>query len=161
DGETLLLEYALGDERSYLWAVTQTVITSHELPKAAEIEKAARHVNELLIARQAKPGETAQQHHARFTQADSQYWQKAASLSEMLLGRVVGDLGTKRLLIVAEGALQYLPFGALPKPRLQGERGKAKGESEWPKGVGDQEDVTPLMVEHEIVSLPSASVLAV
>jgi hypothetical protein len=79
DGETLLLEYALGDERSYLWAVTQTVITSHELPKAAEIEKAARHVNELLIARQAKPGETAQQHHARVTQAEAQYWGKAAS----------------------------------------------------------------------------------
>ena len=102
----------------------QTAITSHELPGRAEIEKAARAVYELLTARQPKPGETAQQHHARFTQADAQYWQKAASLSEILLGPVAGQLGTKRLLIVAEGALQYLPFGALPKPR------RRKGEGE-------------------------------
>ncbi len=94
----------------------------------AEIEKAARAVYELLTARQPKPGETVQQHHARVTQADAQYWQKAASLSETLLGPVADQLGTKRLLIVAEGALQYLPFGALPKPRLEGERGKAKGQ---------------------------------
>jgi hypothetical protein len=47
-------------------------------------------------------------------------------------------------LIVPEGALQHLPFGALPKPTPQGEQG-----------------IVPLMVEHEIVSLPSASVMAV
>src|SRR5262249_25034677 len=36
---TLLLEYALGDEHSYLWAVTTTGMTAHTLPKRAEIEK--------------------------------------------------------------------------------------------------------------------------
>src|SRR6185436_789850 len=42
DDQTLLLEYALGDERSYLWAVTSNTITSHELPGRAKIEDAAR-----------------------------------------------------------------------------------------------------------------------
>ncbi len=42
DDRTLLLEYALGDERSYVWAVTRTSLTSHELPKRAEMERAAR-----------------------------------------------------------------------------------------------------------------------
>src|SRR5919202_6253177 len=42
DSDTLLLEYALGEERSYLWAVTPTSISSYELPKRAEIEAAAR-----------------------------------------------------------------------------------------------------------------------
>ena len=49
----------------------------------------------------------------------------------------------KRILVVADGALQYLPFAALPIP---GRRRDAK---------------VPMVVEHEIVSLPSASVLAV
>src|SRR5262249_37816429 len=39
DPETLLLEYALGDEKSYVWAVTPTAIRSFELPPRAEIEE--------------------------------------------------------------------------------------------------------------------------
>jgi tetratricopeptide (TPR) repeat protein len=158
DDQTLLLEYSLGDERSYLWAISQTSMNSYELPGRAEIEKATRAVYELLAARQPKPGETVQQHHARVTQAEAQYWGKAASLSEMLLGPVARQLGTKRLLIVAEGALQYLPFGALPMPK-EGERGKAKGESEGQEQRPTAKDFKPLIVDHEIVSLPSASVL--
>jgi len=123
DDKSLLLEYALGDERSYLWAVTPTSMSSHELPGRAEIEKAARRVHELLTARQPKPGETAEQHQVRVTGADAKYWQEAAVLSQLLLGPVADQLGTKRLLIVAEGALQYLPFGALPAPQTQGGAG--------------------------------------
>src|SRR5207237_1905725 len=41
DADTVLLEYALGTDRSYLWAVTPTSITSYELPQRAEIEAAA------------------------------------------------------------------------------------------------------------------------
>ena len=46
DANSLLLEYALGDEHSYLWAVTPSRIDSYELPKRTEIEKAARRVYE-------------------------------------------------------------------------------------------------------------------
>ncbi len=42
DPDTLLLEYALGDERSYLWAVTPTSINSFELPKRSAIETEVR-----------------------------------------------------------------------------------------------------------------------
>jgi len=159
--DAILLEYALGEERSYLWAVTQTSQTTHELPKRAEIEKEARGVYELLIARQPNAGETTTQYRDRVAKADAQYRQKAASLSEMLLGPVAGLLGTRRLLIVAEGALQYLPFGALPEPM-------AGSEDQEPETVGDRrpkaadtDSVTPLIVHHEIVDLPSASVMAV
>jgi len=51
DGETLLLEYALGEERSYLWAVTSTSIKGFELPKRTEIETAARRVYDLLVTK--------------------------------------------------------------------------------------------------------------
>jgi hypothetical protein len=50
DADTLLLEYARGDQRSYLWAVTPDGMQSYELPKRAEIEKAARRVHDLLTA---------------------------------------------------------------------------------------------------------------
>ncbi|MDQ3254638.1 MAG: tetratricopeptide repeat protein, partial [Acidobacteriota bacterium] len=55
DADTLLLEYALGEERTYLWAVTQKSITSHELPRRAEVETLARRVYDLLTARNKHP----------------------------------------------------------------------------------------------------------
>lgn len=164
DDQTLLLEYALGDEHSYLWAVTPSRIDSYELPKRAEIEKTARRVYDLLVARHPKAGETARQYQRRVSEADSQYWQQAATLSQMLVGPVADQLGNKRLLIVAEGALLYLPFGALPAPFPKSEEGRAKGKQApsprpSPPVAGDGRN--PLIVDHEIVNLPSASALAV
>src|SRR5262249_57473853 len=51
DDSTLLLEYSLGEERSYLWAVTATSFSSYELPPRARIEAATRRCYELLTAR--------------------------------------------------------------------------------------------------------------
>src|SRR5215204_3458482 len=48
DVDTVLLEYALGVERSYLWVVTPTSLKSYELPKRAEIENDTRRVVGLL-----------------------------------------------------------------------------------------------------------------
>ncbi len=125
DADTMLLEYALGEERSYLWAVTATSVTSFELPKRAIIEAAARSYYELLIA----PDPAARQ---KLTQS-------AAALSQLLLKPVASQLGANRLLLVTEGALQYVPFAALPNPTGDG----------------------PLISNHELISLPSASALAV
>ncbi len=142
DNDTLLLECSLGDERSYLWAVTQTSISSHQLPKRGEIEKLARTVYDLL--REPQPwGEEIYR----------QYWLKASELSEKILGPVAEQIGTKRLLIVADGALQYIPFGALPIPTPQGSsRAKNGNAADAP---------IPLVERHEIVTMPSASALAV
>jgi CHAT domain-containing protein/tetratricopeptide (TPR) repeat protein len=143
DADTVLLEYALGKERSFLWAVTGTSITSHELPGRLEVETAARRVYDLLTERNRRSPET-QERLARIRHAEEGYGEAAGALTRILLNPVRGALGSKRLLIVADGALQYLPFAALPDPQSVGER-------EW----------TPLVVSHEIVNLPSASVLAV
>ena len=153
DKDTLLLEYVLGEEGSYLFAVTPASIRSFELPKRAEIEQAARRVYELLLARQPVRGETVSQRQARIARADAGYPAAAASLSQIVLGPVAGQLSGQRLLIVADGALQYVPFGALPQPGI---RGQGSGVSEKTTEMGQ-----PLIVQHEIVSLPSASVLAV
>jgi CHAT domain-containing protein/predicted negative regulator of RcsB-dependent stress response len=149
DPNTLLLEYKLGDDASYLFVVCQTSITSHRLPKRAEIEAAARRVRELLIAPQPQPGDTDAKYQARVKRAEEGYWTQAAELSRMLLGPVASQLGRKRLAIVADGALQYIPFAALPAPSP----GNGEGRNSGP-------EPQPLFVEHEIVSLPSASTLA-
>jgi tetratricopeptide (TPR) repeat protein len=51
DKDTILLEYSLGEERSFLWTVTPDSFKSYELPKQAEIEASAREFYELLTAR--------------------------------------------------------------------------------------------------------------
>jgi CHAT domain-containing protein len=153
DRDTLLLEYSLGRERSYLWAVSPTLLRSFTLPKRAEIEVQAQHVHQLLTARATrKTGETEEQFQTRYLAADKQLPAAAAKLSQMLLGPVAAQLGNKRLLIVADGALQYIPFAALPEPvvadKLSGQRPAFTNHP-------------PLIVNHEIINLPSASTLAV
>src|SRR5262249_26781792 len=125
DADTLLVEYALGEERSYLWAVTTDSLTSYELPRRSEIEQTARRVYELLTARNQRVRfEPLDERKARIAQADSDYLQAAAALAQMVLGPVAERLSRKRLLIVSDGALQYVPFAALPMPETgrQGDR---------------------------------------
>jgi CHAT domain-containing protein/tetratricopeptide (TPR) repeat protein len=141
DPGTLLLEYALGEDRSYLWAVTSSSHTTYEIGPRSRIEAAARRVRQLLTARLSEAGDPRDRA-ARVTQADADYWREAAGLSEMLLAPVGKLLAGKRIVVVADGALQYLPFAALPEP-------------------GGGPGPVPLLVSHEIVSLPSASVLAI
>ena len=146
DADTLLLEYALGKNRSYVWAVTPTEISSYELPGRDEIESAARSFYELLIAPNEQVGPQSRGLRVVKAQAQDAALAEAGSrLRRMILDPVSKHLGKKRLLIVADGALQYVPFAALPEPPLA----QAKGE-------GSQ----PLIVNHEILSLPSASTLA-
>jgi len=124
DPETLLLEYSLGKDRSFLWAVTTDSIKSYELPNRAVIEPLARRVYELLTART----ETT----------DAEYQKAAASLSQMILGPAAAELKNKRLLIVSDGVLQFIPFAGLPDP--------TKTQS--------------LIMDHEIVTAPSTAVVA-
>jgi CHAT domain-containing protein/Tfp pilus assembly protein PilF len=145
DEDTLLLEYALGEEKSYLWAVTPTSISGFELPKRSEIEPVARRVYELLIARnQNLPNETPERRRRRLEQAEAEYPKTSATLSQMLLGPVASELRNKRLLVVSDGALQYVPFAALPRP-----------------AAPDSRPPAPIIIDNEVVSLPSASVLEV
>src|SRR6185369_9296940 len=53
---------------------------------------------------------------AKIEASDNLYLEKASSLSQMLLGPLADKLGNKRVIVVAEGALQYVPFAALPVP---------------------------------------------
>jgi hypothetical protein len=110
DADTILLEYSLGKERSYLWAVTPASMKSYELPKRAEIEEAALRVNELLSGvKRAGRGAPEQRGVKPLSeQAVAAYVQAATKLSEMVLGPVADQLGKKRVVIVADGALLHI-----------------------------------------------------
>src|SRR6266850_1512388 len=155
DDNSLLLEYMLGDERSYLWAVTRTEISSYELPPRAQIEDAAQKFRNLLTARQPIAGESFDQRQAQIKEADDHIWQAAASFSQMILGPVLGKLGTKRLLIVPDGVLQYIPFQALTVPPANAISSARQANTSATAG-----EQIPLIVDHEIVNEPSASALA-
>jgi CHAT domain-containing protein len=162
DGETLLLEYSLGDERSFLWMATPTSIRSFELPGRAEIERAARRLFEALTARnRIVPNETPSQRRQRWERAADEYPKASAALSQILLGPVAPDLGKLRLLVVGEGVLQYIPFAALPEPLpIPLNRANGTGQGEENASLTSSER-PPLIEQHEVITLPSASVLAV
>jgi len=152
---TLLLEYALGDQRSYLWAITSDSFSSYELPARSTLETNAAEVYELLTARQPVKGETQAHYEERVAIADKQYWTKALVLSQMLLKPVANHLGTKRLIVVAEGALQYLPFEALPIESVNPSYSSSGAISN--SSAADHET---FVRHHEILYLQSASMLA-
>lgn len=139
DADTLLLEYSLGAQRSYLWAVGKDSLTTYVLPGEAAIQKVAEQVYQTMTTRSVvKSLETPAQRTARIAQADKDFQTAATELSRMVLTPVANELRNKRLVIVADGVLQYVPFAALPAA-----------------------DNRPLILNNELVSLPSASAFAV
>jgi CHAT domain-containing protein len=164
DPDTLLLEYSLGEERSYVFTVTPDSLQAFEIPKKSVLEKSARRVYHLLTSRNiAVKGETDTQKQARIARTQAEYPRAAAELSQMILGPVAAQLQNKRLLIVADGALAYVPFSVLPEPQpanatITTIATAAKASSSAPATTSPA--AAPLMVNHEIVNLPSASVLA-
>ena len=148
DGDTLLLEFSLGDKRSFVWSVTPAGVKGHELGNRAQIERLVREVYDILAPKESAPVQLD----ATRTEA---YRKKAAELSRLILGPVAEELGQKRLVIVADGILQYIPFGALPMPQMGGKQSVGKESS------AANTAYIPLIQEHEVVSLPSASTLAV
>jgi CHAT domain-containing protein/tetratricopeptide (TPR) repeat protein len=120
DENTVLLEYALGKQRSFLWLVTPASVRSFLLPRQEEIETAARQAYRELGVNSPAGGSAAR------------------ALSRILLAPLAGQLAGKRLVLVTDGALQYIPFAALTMP-------------------GEREE---LIAGHQIVHLPSASTLA-
>ena len=140
DTDTLLLEFALGEKRSYVWAVTTNNVKGYELPARDQIENAATRLLQALTAQKRYQGdETSLQQKTRLLNAEKEYADSAGMLARMVLHPVAERLDHKRLVIVADGALQLIPFAVLPDPK---------------------NSATNLINNYEIVTLPSASVLA-
>ncbi|HEV7786060.1 MAG TPA: tetratricopeptide repeat protein, partial [Thermoanaerobaculia bacterium] len=132
DKDTLVVVYLLAEPASFAWTVDRQTVESHLLPGRETIEKLARRV---VVALPLSHEHATQETAARATR----------ELSEAILAPLAKRLaGRRRLVILADGALHLVPFGALSASAVQ---------------VGESKAPEPLLVQHEIAMLPSATVL--
>src|SRR5207247_2502848 len=98
DGETAVVEYFLGREKSFLFVLTRDAIASYALPPRTTIEDAAVRLHALL----SQGDQRAKRHELEAA---------IASLSSMIVKPLPPHI--ERLIIVPDGALFYVPFAAL------------------------------------------------
>ncbi len=152
--DSLLLEYLVGRDHIYLFAVTNDPnipLKVFEIADKATIESAAAFFKR-------RKDETGAQFLARLSHTNPEFQQTLRTLSAKLIAPVQSLLGTKKLLIASDGALQYVPFAVLPDPVNSittgiNRAGKSRPPSRKPPIY------TPLLAKHEIVSVPSASTI--
>ncbi|PYS51742.1 MAG: hypothetical protein DMF68_03310 [Acidobacteria bacterium] len=125
DDQTVFLEYSLGEDRSYVWAITHNSIRSYELPPRSQINAAAGKVYKLLASPPA-------------VQTESELTGATNELAEMVLSPVDAELNKRKVIVAADGALNYIPFQILPAPSTNNQ---------------------PLISSHEIINAPSATIL--
>lgn len=136
DEQSLLLEYALGEEQSYLWAITKYGFACFALPSRSVLEPKAARLNEMVST---QPEQAVDDPNTEFDVL-------ARELSDWLLKPVAAQMERHRLIIVAEGVLQQVPFGALPVPGSDANNNRRGRLAE-----------TSLLAQHEIVKLPAAA----
>jgi CHAT domain-containing protein len=152
DDNTLLLQYSLGEKRSHVWTVTRARINHYFLKSRAQIETTAEQFHNALTDREPqRRRETVKEATTRWRQAEERYCASAIEMSRMILEPVSFELGDKRLAIVADGALQYIPFEALPAPQSDISTASGSEPCRLP---------APLLSTNEVVYQPSGSTLA-
>ena len=140
DSDTVLLEYSLGERASYLWVVSKEGLATHRLAARDEIERAARRVHALASS---APGDTG----SGVTPPATAWLEATEELSRLVLPADLSRTTAMRLLVVAPGALQFVPFAVLPMPGGN------------PEGRPGQRRL-PLLERFEVLNAPSASVMA-
>ena len=138
DDKTALLEYVLGDNKSYVLVATRTTFASFELARRSEIEDSAKRLYDLITSFQLVYGESASARTVRQQKANAELPNEIATLSKLILEPLAHKLNKENLIIVADGALQYIPFQLLTNPQT--------GQS--------------LISSYQITYSPSASTLA-
>ncbi len=152
DDQTVLAEYALQAEGSYLWVVSKGAVSLFKLPARANVEKLATDLRAQLIpsklqrrivgidVAEANRGlgiaSTAPEDAAPFVAA-------ANALYKVVLEPAAEMIGEKRLMVVADGALNYIPFEVLLKST----------------DGGDFSSLGYLVKSNEVIYSPSASVV--
>jgi CHAT domain-containing protein len=137
DSQTVLVEFLLGEKRSLVWVVSKDKLTVGVLPPRKEIE------DEVTTYRKALTEKISA---LTLTRSLSEIERTGQKLYGSLLQPVENVLaGARRLVIVPDGTLGYLPFETLALPT--------------PHGVSGKSRPTYLLEKFSIVYGPSASAL--
>ena len=152
DDQTVLVEYALQADDSYLYAVSKGAVSLFKLPARATVERLATDLRAQLIPsklqrrivgidvvdanRGLAVASSAPEEATAFVAASN-------ALYKAVLEPAAGMIGEKRLMVVADGALNYVPFEVLLKTA----------------DAGDFASLGYLVKSNEIIYAPSASVV--
>lgn len=98
DNDTILLEYKLGDSRSLLWMVSKDAVKVFSLPEKSKVAAAALNFYKAVSSPKPVAADVAK---------------TETELNQILTGPVRVQLGKKRVVVVADGVLQFVPFAAL------------------------------------------------
>src|SRR5215212_7618077 len=153
DDQTALVEYALQVDESYLFVATKSEVNLFKLPGRSTVEKLAMDLRAQLIpsklqrrivgidVAEANRGlgiaTAAPEDVAPFVAASN-------AIYKVVLEPAAGMIGEKRLMVVADGALNYIPFEVLLKSA----------------DSGDFSSLGYLVKTNEVIYAPSASVVA-
>ena len=133
DDQTVVLSYLISEGCSYVFTVTSTSLDVYRLPDRDAISKAGKRLYQLWTTRPELPSAQTQR------SLEQEANRNAADFARMVLEQPLQTiLLKKRVVVVADEILQYIPFAALPLPS----RGNI------------------LLTTHEVVNLPSISVLS-
>jgi CHAT domain-containing protein len=152
DDKTVLVEYALQREESYLFLASKSAVSLFKLPGRANVEKLATELRAQLIPsklqRRIVGIDVAEANRglgiaAAAPEDVTPFVAASNALYKVVLGPAAGMIGDKRLMVVADGALNYIPFEVLLKSA----------------DSGDFSSLGYLVKSNEIIYAPSASVV--
>jgi CHAT domain-containing protein/predicted negative regulator of RcsB-dependent stress response len=152
DDQTVLVEYALQTDDSYLFVASKSAVNLFKLPPRSNVDKLAMDLRAQLIpstlqrrlvgidVAEANRGlgiaATAPEDAAPFIAASN-------ALYRVVLEPAAGMIGEKRVMVIADGALNYVPFEVLLKTA----------------DSGDFSSLGYLVKTNEVIYAPSASVV--
>ena len=111
----VLLEYSLGETASVVWIVTKSSAHAEGLAPRKEIEPLAlAAVNALTEPGKSPAGESIAGRKDRLQRAAAEFSKTSAELSRRLWPASLSGMKATRIWVVPDGALQYVPFAALP-----------------------------------------------
>ena len=159
DADTVLLEYSLGREQSYLWAVTNGGVSLRQLPSRDKLDALAMALRGRVVPQSLRRAliDTGSQTRGlaeerglalsnNATTANvAAFAEASGALYQNVVAPVAPLLAGKRLLVVADGALNYVPFESLVTKT---------------EGGGDYSTLPYLIRTNEVAYAPSASVVA-
>ena len=118
DADTVVLEYWLGEQRSYLWVITHDALHAFALPARDAIENAARLLREKILARAAGTANVAMEQRAARDAEDARALAMLAdALAQQILPGAARELLHRDVVVVADGELQSIPFSVLDSDR--------------------------------------------